>query len=252
MARKLEVLHLDANRLRRTLPVEQVAGAPLTERGEVWRPSRHPAQRSIATWWWSATSGRHVGCRSLDRLSTAMLLDFHPGVADFGAWSAQLMWRERGRERRLVPDFFVRTAGGEALVVMCPPQSGPGERFERQLEVLREACGAAGWRLALPSLPSGAALANLRWVSRRRHPRYGNRQVEAALAETFAQSRPLMEGVQECGVARQLALPRLYHMLWHRRLGMDWGAPMGAGTVVGPLGAAGPDAVQVPVVVEAR
>ncbi|MGY1440102.1 hypothetical protein [Streptomyces reniochalinae] len=50
-----------------------------------------------------------------------MLLDFHPQVDDLRAWSAQLVWRERGRERSLVPDFFVRTASGATVVVLCPP-----------------------------------------------------------------------------------------------------------------------------------
>ncbi|MEU1661540.1 TnsA-like heteromeric transposase endonuclease subunit [Streptomyces griseofuscus] len=182
MARELQVLHQDQFGVRRTRPAEAMAGVLLTERGEVWKPSRYPSQRSIVTWWWAATNRRLVGCRSLDRLSTAMLLDFHPEVVDFSAWSAQLIWREKGRQRQLVPDFFVRTASGQALVVLCPPQSGPGDRFERQLAVLREACQQAGWQLAAPRLPGAVALANLRWVSRRRHPRYGDAQVEAALA----------------------------------------------------------------------
>ncbi|MFC8360111.1 TnsA-like heteromeric transposase endonuclease subunit [Streptomyces griseorubiginosus] len=250
MAREIQVLHQDQHEVRRALPIEQMAGVPLAERGEVWKPSRHPSQRSIVTWWWAATTRRHVGCRSLDRLSMAMLLDFHPGVSGFGAWSGQLIWRERGRERQLVPDFFVRTATGATLVVACPPQKGPTGRFERQLGVLREACGQAGWQLAAPRLPGPAALANLRWVSRRRHPRYGEAGVEAALAAAFARPRPLMEGVADCGVPRMLALPRLYHMLWHRRLGVDWGTPLSPGSPVGPLGAGEPDAVRRPFTME--
>lgn len=250
MARELQVLHQDQYGVRRMRPVEQMAGVPLAERGEVWKPLRHPAQRSIVTWWWAATTGRLVGCRSLDRLSTAMLLDFHPGVVDFSAWSAQLVWRERGRERHLVPDFFVRTAPGQVLVVACPPRTGPSDKFERQLAVLREGCEQVGWQLAAPRLPGKVALANLRWVSRRRHPRYGDARVEAALAQAFARPRPLMEGVKECGVPWMLALPRLYHMLWHRGLGVDWGVPLGPGSPVGPLGASEPEAVRHPFTVE--
>ncbi|MFE9016368.1 TnsA-like heteromeric transposase endonuclease subunit [Streptomyces cyaneofuscatus] len=235
MVRELQVLHLDHNERRRLLPAARMGQVPLAERGAVWQPSRHPSQRSIATWWWSATSGRHVGCRSLERMSVAMLLDFHPAVVDFSAWSAQLVWRERGRERRLVPDFVVRTASGDTAVVACPPAAGPAHRFRREVEVLREACGQAGWLLAAPRLPSGAALANLRWISRRRHPRYGDSQVEQALTEAFAQPRPLAEGVEDCGLPRALALPRLYHMLWHQRLGVQWHEPLGPGALVGPL-----------------
>jgi hypothetical protein len=250
MARELRVVHQDQYGVRRTQPAQRLAGVALAERGEVWKPSRHPSQRSIVTWWWAATNRRHVGCRSLDRLSTAMLLDFHPGVVDFSAWSAQLTWREKGRQRQLVPDFFVQAANGRTLVVMCAPQTGPSTRFERQLEVLREACRHTGWQLATPQLPGTVALMNLRWVSRRRHPRYGDTEVEAALAGAFARPRRLLEGVEGCGMPRMLALPRLYHMLWHRRLGMDWSVPLSPGTLVGPLAAGEPDAVRRPLMLE--
>jgi hypothetical protein len=65
--------------------------------------------------------------------------------------------------------------------------------------------------------------------------------------------RPLWEGVEDCGVPRALALPRLYHMLWHRRLAVDWGTPLGPGALVGPPGTVGePDAVRRPLAVEQR
>jgi hypothetical protein len=250
MAGELQVLHFDANEVRRTLPADRLAGVELAGRGEVWKPSRHPSQRSIVTWWWAATNRRLVGCRSLERLSTAMLLDFHPGVVDFGAWSAQLVWRERGRERRLVPDFFVRTASGATVVVVARPAKGPGERFERELSVWHEACGQAGWQLATPRLPGRTALANLRWVSRRRHPRFSDADVESALARAFAEPRPLAEGVEECGVSRLLALPRLYHMLWKRRLGVDWAVPLGPGSLVGSMSGGEPEAMGRPFAAE--
>lgn len=251
MARELQVVHKDQYEVRRSRPVEQMAGVALAEGAEVWQPSRHPSQRSIVTWWWAATNRRLVGCRSLERLALAMVLDFHPGVADFGAWSAQLVWREKGRQRQLVPDFFVRTTDGQTLVVSCPPQTGPSERFERQQVVLREACQATGWQLATQRLPGTVAQMNLRWVSRRRHPRYGDAEVESALARSFEEPRPLMEGVKACGVPRVLALPRLYHMLWHRRLGVDWSVPLSPGALVGPLAAGEPDAVRRPLTIEA-
>lgn len=251
MAREVQVLHRDSGGARRTLPAERMQGVPLAERGAVWQPTRHPSQRSIATWWWAATNRRHVGCRSLGLLSVAMLLDFLPQVADLGAWSAQLLWRERGRERGLVPDFFVRTVSGATLVVLCPPATGPGSRFERQLEVAREASAAAGWQLTVPRLPGAAALRNLRWVARRRHPRFGDATVEEALQSAFARPVPLREGIETCGVPRALALPRLYHMLWHRRLGTDWAVPLSPASSVGPLTAlAEPKAVRSPFTVE--
>ncbi|MFE0043675.1 TnsA-like heteromeric transposase endonuclease subunit [Streptomyces albireticuli] len=246
MTKDTMVVYRDAAGRTVKVPASHASGVPLTRREAVWAPSRHPTQRSIATWWWAATTGRLVGCRSLQRLTVAMLLDFHPQVVDLQAWSARLEWRERGREKSLVPDFFLRTAADTLIVVACPPATGPIARFERQLTVLREACQEAGWVLGAPPRPPGpVALANLRWVARYRHPRNGDAAVEGELQAAFATARPLLEGVTVAGLQTLTALPRLYHMLWHRRLGIDWSVPLGPGSLVGPVGSE-PEAMRQP------
>jgi hypothetical protein len=131
-----------------------------------------------------------------------------------------------------VPDFFVRTTAGATVVVACPPASGPSSRWEQQQDALRHACQEAGWKLGSPRLPQPTALANLRWVARYRHPRNADRAVEQSLLAAFAQPRPLLEGIQAAGVARLLALPRLYHLLWQRRLTMDWSVPLNPASLV--------------------
>ncbi|MFH9229014.1 TnsA-like heteromeric transposase endonuclease subunit [Streptomyces lydicus] len=232
MAKDLRVVHRDAAGRKVEVAAAAATGVPLTAREPVWAPRRHPSERSIVTWWWSSTTREFVGCRSLERMSVAMLLDFNPNVVDFTAWSVVLEWTERGRVRRIVPDFFVRTAAGGTVVVACPPVSGPSSRWQRQMQVLREACEEAGWELGSPRLPHATALANLRWVSRYRHPRNGDRDVERALVKAFVEPRPLMEGVEAAGVPRLLALPRLYHLLWRRGLAVDWSVALGPGSVV--------------------
>ncbi|MGW3399538.1 TnsA-like heteromeric transposase endonuclease subunit [Streptomyces hydrogenans] len=214
--------------------IEMVGGEP------VWVPRRHPSERSIVTYWWSATTGGHVGCRSLDRLSVAMLLDFHPNVVEFSAWTARLQWRERGRVRHLVPDFFARTQAGETVVVACPPAKGPSSRWQRQQAMLREACSEAGWRLGSPRLPQPVALANLRWVSRYRHPRMADAVMERALLDAFVRPSGLLEGIENSGLPVLEALPRLYHLMWRRRLRMDWSVPLGPATVIHRGGGAMP------------
>ncbi|MGC5008828.1 TnsA-like heteromeric transposase endonuclease subunit [Streptomyces sp. DT203] len=232
MVKNLQIVHRDGAGREVRVPAEQAAGVQLLDREPVWVPLRHPSERSVVTYWWSATTGKHVGCRSLQRLSVAMLLDFHPNVCDFAAWTARLEWSERGRTRRFVPDFFVRTAVGATVVVACPPATGPSSRWERQREVLEQACGEAGWQLGSPRLPQPTALANLRWVSRYRHPRNADQDVERALLAAFEQPRPLMEGVEAARVPQLVALPRLYHLLWRRQLTMDWSIALGPASTV--------------------
>ncbi|MFF9579662.1 TnsA-like heteromeric transposase endonuclease subunit [Streptomyces rubiginosohelvolus] len=237
MAVALEVVHRIEDGSRSiTVPVARAGAVPLTRRGEVWRPVRHPSQRSIATWWWAATTGRHVGCRSMSVLAVAMLLDFDPSVTELTAWPAKIKWRARGRERSVVPDFFVRTAQGATLVVACPPASGPSPRWQRQQQVLRQACQEAGWELGMPRIPAPMALANLRWVSRYRHPRFGDQDVEQALKAAFRTPRVLEEGVRATGLPRLSTLPRLYHLLWRQELAMEWNRAMGPDSVISVSG----------------
>ncbi|MGW6521733.1 TnsA-like heteromeric transposase endonuclease subunit [Streptomyces sp. NPDC054962] len=230
---ELQVVHrLEGDSRSTTVPACQAGSIPLSRLGEVWRPVRHPSQRSIATWWWTATTGRHVGCRSMNVLTVAMLLDFHPSVTEFTSWSAKIKWRARGRERSVVPDFFVRTGQDTTLVVACPPVSGPTPRWQRQQQVLRQACAEAGWELGMPRIPGPMALANLRWVSRYRHPRFGDQEVEQALKAAFATPRGLAEGVRATGLPRLSTLPRLYHLLWRQELSLEWNRAMGPDSVI--------------------
>ncbi|MBT3075164.1 MULTISPECIES: TnsA-like heteromeric transposase endonuclease subunit [Streptomyces] len=222
------------------MPAAQAAGTEMVGGELVWAPLRHPSERSIVTYWWSATTGTLVGCRSLDRLSVAMLLDFHPNIVGFSAWTARLQWRERGRVRHLVPDFFVRTAAGETVVVACPPAKGPSTRWQRQQEVLQEACSDAGWQLGSPRLPHPVAMANLRWVSRYRHPRYADAAMERTLLDAFEEPVGLLEGIENAGLPALQALPRLYHLMWRRELRMNWSISLGPATVVRRGGGAMP------------
>ncbi|MEU2389025.1 TnsA-like heteromeric transposase endonuclease subunit [Streptomyces sp. NPDC012461] len=232
MVERLRVVHRNGAGREVQVPAEQAGTVELLDREPVWVPLRHPSERSIVTYWWSATTSRHVGCRSLQRLSMAMLLDFHPQVSDFAAWTARLEWVERGRVRRFVPDFFVRTAQGATVVVACPSASGASKRWEKQRQVLEQACSAAGWQLGSPRLPQGHALTNLRWVARYRHPRNADEAVQHRLLAAFARPRPLLDGVEACGVPRLTALPRLYHLLWRRELSLDWSVPLNPASVV--------------------
>ncbi|ROQ23584.1 hypothetical protein EDD98_7531 [Streptomyces sp. PanSC19] len=232
MSRSLQVICRDERGRKVAVPAAQAAGVKVVGGEPVWAPLRHPSERSIVTYWWSATTGTLVGCRSLDRLSVAMLLDFHPNIVGFSAWTARLEWRERGRVRHLVPDFFVRTAAGETVVVACPPAKGPSARWQSQQAMLREACSKAGWQLGSPRLPRPVAMANLRWVSRYRHPRYADAKMKRTLLNAFKAPTGLLEGIENAGLSPLQALPRLYHLLWRRELRMDWSISLGPATVV--------------------
>ncbi|TMR88564.1 TnsA-like heteromeric transposase endonuclease subunit [Nonomuraea basaltis] len=72
-------------------------------------------QRNFPGWWWSATSGRHVGHESWLEHDHAMLLDFDPEVVGFS--SQPLAWQQEAKRREHVPDYFARQADGTGVVI---------------------------------------------------------------------------------------------------------------------------------------
>ncbi|GAB2797869.1 hypothetical protein GCM10027073_32380 [Streptomyces chlorus] len=80
-------------------------------------------------------------------------------------------------------------------------------------EVTRLACAQAGWRFARVGTPEAVLLANIRWLSRYRHPRCLHRPAADRLREVFAAPGPLLPGADAAG-DRLATLPALFHLLW--------------------------------------
>ena len=128
---------------------------------------------SFAGWWWMASTGRHVGFESwLERPDHLMLLDFDPDVIAVSSQPFWLYWRgEDGRDRRHVPDFFARLADGTGVVVDIRPDDRVPEKDAEVFAVTAAACSAAGWEFRRHGEIDPVLVANVRWLSRYRHPR---------------------------------------------------------------------------------
>ncbi|HZD00788.1 MAG TPA: TnsA-like heteromeric transposase endonuclease subunit [Actinomycetes bacterium] len=74
-------------------------------------------QGNFPGWWWSATTGRHVGYESWLERDHVMLLDFDPAVVGFASQPFWLSWRGNQRQRRRAPHFFARRADGTGVVI---------------------------------------------------------------------------------------------------------------------------------------
>jgi hypothetical protein len=75
--------------------------------------------------------------------------------------------------------------------------------------------------------------ANVRWLSRYRHPRCGRREdLAVRLIEVFAAPAPLFAGAERVA-DRLVSLPVLFHLLWRRVLATDLtSALLGPGSLV--------------------
>lgn len=223
---QVEAQFLDVHGRRVTAPVKALAGEPLEERGSVWEPGSHRGRRGIATWWWAATTGKLVGCASLERQRAAVELDFDPAVVAFSGWPVRLAWTSDGERHELVADFVARTRDGGRALVVCPPglwePQGTGPGWDEVEQVLQEACRRAGWQLRLPRPGSRLRTANLLRAAHYRHPRHRDPETEQALLAAFARPRPLQEGAAASGLPTASALKRAYHLVWAQLLRFDW------------------------------
>ena len=61
------------------------------------------------------------------------------------------------------------------------------------------ACDRAGWEFRRAGTIDPVLRANVRWLSRYRHPRCRREPVASALLEAFAEGRPLFAGAAQAG-----------------------------------------------------
>jgi hypothetical protein len=105
------------------------------------------------------------------------------GIASQPFW---LHWRDGVRERRPAPDYFVRRVDGSAVVVEVRADERIEPKDVEAFEVTRIACAQAAWHFERVGMPEPVLLANVRWLSRYRHPRCLHLKAADRLREVFA------------------------------------------------------------------
>ena len=209
----IELSYMDALRERQRRPLLDCVTARFEDVAPV-RPFRWSrGERHFAGWYWAATTGQHVGFESWLERDRLLLMDFDPEVAGIASQPFWLHWHDGKRERRHAPDYFVRRRDGSAVVVDVRADERIEPKDEEAFEVTRLACGQAGWSFERVGVPEAVLLANVRWLSRYRHPRCLRGPVVDRLREVFAFPAPLMVGAAAAG-DRLETLPVLFHLLW--------------------------------------
>jgi hypothetical protein len=208
------------------------------ERFEDARPARpfrfEKGLRSFAGWWYFATTGAHVGFESWLERDHLMLMDFDPLVFAVSSQPFWLRWQDgKGHARRHAPDFFARMQDGTGVVVDVRPDDRIPDRDAETFAVTARACEAAGWEYRRSGDLDPVLVANVRWLSRYRHPRCLAPGTAAVLLEVFAAAgRGLFEGAEMAG-DRLRVLPVLFHLMWQGQLAADLaGGPLSASTLV--------------------
>jgi hypothetical protein len=216
-----EVEFVDADSVVRREPLSRCWSV----RFEEVAPSRsfpsYRGQRNFPGWWWSSTMQCHVGYESWLERDHVMLLDFDPEVTAFASQPFWLRWRSGEGVRRHLPDYFVRRADGTGVVVDVRAVDRIEPADAEAFAATAAACGEVGWRFRRVGTLDAVFAANVRWLSRYRHPRCGRREdLVARLLEVFSQPTALFAGAERVG-DRLMVLPVLYHLLWRRVLSVD-------------------------------
>jgi len=191
---------------------------------------------SFAGWWWFTATGEHVGYESWLERDHVMLMDFDPTVVAVASQPFWLSWHDGRQRRRHAPDFFVRCSDGTGVVVDVRADDRIPERDAEVFAVTAGACAQVGWEFRRVGVPGAVLAANVRWLSRYRHPRCAGRPgsgLDVQLMQTFAVATPLLAGAEANG-ERLRVLPVLFHLMWLGRLtaaGLA-SAPLGASTLI--------------------
>jgi hypothetical protein len=180
----VEIAYVDASGVERRDSVDRSVGVLFEDAAPYRSFPSFRGQRNYPGFWWSATSGRHVGFESWLERDTAMLMDFDPSIIAFACEPFQCHWRDgEGKRRRHVPDWFARMADEKGLVVDCRPPGRAGPRNEGTFELTARVCRGAGWVFRLVREIDAVQLANVRWLAGYRHPRHMQPAVADRLLE---------------------------------------------------------------------
>ncbi|MEU8549060.1 TnsA-like heteromeric transposase endonuclease subunit [Streptomyces roseoverticillatus] len=216
----VELSFLDAVRERQRRPLLECVTARFENFAPV-RPFRWSrGERHFPGWYWSATSGRHVGFESWLERDQLLLMDFDPNVVGIASQPFWLHWHDGERERRHAPDYFVRRKDGSVVVIDVRADERIEPKDAETFEVTHLACAQAGWGFQRVGTPEPVLLANVRWLSRYRHPRCLHRSAADRLREVFATPGPLLAGADKAG-DRLATLPALFHLLWLQELAAE-------------------------------
>ncbi|MCE4941897.1 TnsA-like heteromeric transposase endonuclease subunit [Streptomyces albulus] len=213
----VELSYVDAVRGRRRRPLLDCVTARFEDVAPVRQFRWSRGERHFAGWYWAATIGHHVGFESWLERDRLLLMDFDREVTGIASQPFWLHWHDGERERRHAPDYFVRRADGSAVVVDVRADERIEPKDAEAFEVTRLACSQVGWGFERVGVPDAVLLANVRWLSRYRHPRCLNGPVADRLRELFATPGPLMAGADAAG-DRLATLAVLFHLLWLQEL----------------------------------
>ncbi|MFF2778973.1 TnsA-like heteromeric transposase endonuclease subunit [Streptomyces sp. NPDC058052] len=208
-----------------TSTVADLAAAPVTRlgpmRGFTWRRD----QRHRPGLEYMVSTGRLHGFESLEEAGLLLVLDFAGDVVEVLSQPLRLKFRTVDGWRRHTPDFLVVSRLGIWLIDVRPADL-IGDEDRESFAATAEAALACGWHYTVAARWKPYVLMAVDAMSARRRPLADPLGVGPGLLAGAGAARTFGE-IAAGSAFEPVARAHLLHLLWHRRVGIDLGRPLG-------------------------
>ncbi|MFD4393765.1 TnsA-like heteromeric transposase endonuclease subunit [Kitasatospora sp. NPDC058478] len=192
----------------------------------------HIGQRHTPGWFWSATTSTLLGYESYLESQWLTLFDFEHEVVGLSTQPMIFDGVDVGEVWEHTPDIFCRLADGTArLVDVKNPRRINDEDVQLQAERTRMVCEELGWDYQLVGAVPSQRYTNVAWLRGYRRPLHAGADLLPRLLALAAQPLPIGELLSFMDEP-EIALPALFHLMWHHRLSFDLDRPMTFATTV--------------------
>ncbi|MFI8256061.1 TnsA-like heteromeric transposase endonuclease subunit [Streptomyces filamentosus] len=208
-----------------TSAVADLAAVPVTRlgpmRGFTWRRD----QRHRPGLEYMVSTGRLHGFESLEEAGLLLVLDFVGGVVEVLSQPLRLKFRTADGWRRHTPDFLVVSRLGIWLIDVRPADL-IGDEDRESFAAAAEAALACGWHYTVAARWKPHVLMAVDAMSARRRPLTDPLGVRPGLLAGAGAAMTFGE-IAAGSAVEPVARAHLLHLLWHRRVGIDLGRPLG-------------------------
>ncbi|MFD6888808.1 TnsA-like heteromeric transposase endonuclease subunit [Streptomyces sp. NPDC059957] len=220
-------------------PVRDMASVQVASSEPVRRFTWQARQRHRPGLQFMVSTGRHHGFDSLEEQRLLLALDFLTVVEVLPQPFRLDFEHERGRVQH-VPDFLAVRPDGAVVVLDVRPADRIGALDALKFAATGEAALACGWQYVVVAGWRPHVHSVLDHLSSQRRPLEDHLGLQPELLEAAASGHVTFGEMAARTRLPVVARAHAVHLLWHRRLAVDLGRPLGDSSVIGQgLGARG-------------
>ncbi|MFB8236178.1 TnsA-like heteromeric transposase endonuclease subunit [Kitasatospora purpeofusca] len=210
-------------------PVRDLESVPILDSQPVRRFTWRARQRHRPGLEFMVSTGRQHGFESLEERDLLRALDFLR-VREVLPQPFRLDFEHTGGRSAHIPDFLALMPDGGWLLDVRPAGLVRDEDALK-FAATREVAAAGGWHYSVVSGWRPHVQGVLDALSARRRPRKDPLGLQVELLAAAEEPLPFGELVRATAWP-ELARTEAVHLLWHRRLGLDLGSPLGDRSLV--------------------